>query len=58
MRFGGNVIAHGGSTDLFWARYDVNGNHLFSEGRGGPADDAGEGVGRSGPLWRGGAAIC
>jgi hypothetical protein len=43
--FGGNLMTSAGGTDVFVARLDSDGNHIWSERFGGTAYDRGEGIG-------------
>ncbi len=42
--FGGGAIASAGANDVFAARYDGNGSHIWSRGWGGTSDDRSTGV--------------
>ena len=41
---GGPIASHSSNTDIFVAKYDTNGNHLWSKGVGGVGSDSGFGV--------------
>lgn len=42
--FGGGMLTSAGLNDIFAARYDANGNHVWSRRWGGDSDDRGAGV--------------
>ena len=44
VNFGGGPLASAGGNDIFVARYDANGNHLWSRQWGGASDDRATGV--------------
>jgi len=42
--FGGGVLTNAGGDDIFLAKFDSNGNHLWSKSFGGSSDDEGKSV--------------
>jgi len=49
INFGGGVLSNAGSYDIFLARFDSNGNHLWSKRFGGGNDDLANSVSIDGP---------